>query len=154
MSTYYFINSNNKLFATHTGNKPIVIMSPEYCEIHKLRNLMMHYHHSDGRIMNCYKNMYAGIHMKRDTLTMSSFSSEEINETIINMGIYHLDMRNPKSLFQFDQLHNVCNSGVFLMREFDYSITEDVLTINGLYMNNSVKDYPEDNVIEYLKNLL
>jgi hypothetical protein len=98
--------------------------------------------------------MYTGIHMKRDTLTMSSFSSEEINEAVINMGIYHLNMLNPKALFEFDQLHNVCNSGVFLMREFDYSVTEDVLTINGLYMNNSVKDYPEDNVIKYLKKLL
>lgn len=111
---------------------------------------MRYYHGKDGRVMNCYQTMYTLSDKKSDRLELSSYASEEINESIESMQMVYVNLLNVK---EFDKLMT-CKSKVFHMTEFDYSLTEDILTINGIYLDLSSSPMSETSTIEYLGRML
>jgi len=109
----------------------------------------------DGRIMNCYMNMRSTINTKVDILTMSSYADLELanppSEMFEDVDIVSMDISKLYDWHHIDQLHKLCRSGLFVLREFDYSITEDILTLQGVYLHTSVNDNTTYDLISYLK---
>jgi ribosomal protein L21E len=149
MSAFYIISSNNKLFATSTDYNSMVIVSTNITKMKKLMKMMRYYHGKDGRVMNCYQTMYTVSANKSDRLELSSYASEEINESIESMHMVYINLLDMK---EFGKL-KMCNSKVFHMTEFDYSLTEDILTINGIYLDLSRSPMSETSKIKYLDRM-
>lgn len=115
-----------------------------------LMKMMRYYHAKDGRVMNCYQNMYTLSDSKSDRLELSSYASEEIHESIESMHMVYVNLLDIR---EFAKLM-MCKSNVFHMTGFDYSLTEDILTMNGMYLDVSNSPMSETSTIKYLDRLL
>lgn len=104
--------------------------------------------------MNCYMNMRSTMNTKVDILTMSSYADLELahspSEMFEDVDIVSMDISKLYDWHRIDQLHKLCRSGLFVLREFDYSITEDILTLQGVYLHTSVNDDTTYDLINFL----
>ena len=155
MSVHYFMGCDSKLFATVHEANPIIITSWNRRKLNALRRMMRRYHRMDGRIMNCYMNMRSTMNTKVDILTMSSYADLELthssSEMFEDVDIVSMDASKLYDWHRIDQLHKLSRSGLFVLREFDYSITEDILTLQGVYLHTSARDDTSYDLITYLK---
>ena len=70
MEQLHFINYQDKLFATHTGNKSIVIAAREKNKINSLIRILKTHHQNKGRIMNRCVKMYPFVDDNLDILKL------------------------------------------------------------------------------------
>lgn len=154
MTTYYFISCNNKLFATCTDYNSVIIMCTNATMMRNLMKTMKYYHKKDGRVMNCYETMHVLTKTKVDTLQLSSYMGEEVNEKIGAMKLIYCNMMDRNEIFKMGILNNMRNSKIFHMMDYDYSLTTDILSIQGMYIEKAITNISEKNAIRYLDHML
>lgn len=154
MSVHYFMKCNGRLFSTMYETKPIVITSWSTKELAKLERMMLHHHAHDGRITNRFECIRTSKSTKVDILEMSSYTdcgfSDPLSNDFQNMQIAALDIQCIYDWHQLDQLHKLTNSGLFVMREFEYSEPEGLLTLQGCFIESAANDQPEYDIVKFL----
>ena len=144
MGMHYFMNCKGALFSTIYESKPIIITSWSSKEMIKLERMMIHHHARDRRITNRFENMRTSKSTKVDTLEMSSYIDESrsngLSIHLQDLQITMLDIQCVYDWYQLDQIHNFTNSGLFVLREFEYSETEGLLSLQGCFIDSAVND--------------
>jgi hypothetical protein len=120
----------------------------------ELERMMLHHHARDRRITNRFERMRTSISTRVDILEMSSYTdrsfSDPLSNDFQNMEIAALDIQCIYDWHQLDQLHKLTNSGLFVMRDFEYSEPEGLLTLQGCFIESAVKDEPEYDIVKFL----
>ena len=149
MGVHYFMKCKGALFSTIYESKPIIITSRSSKELMKLERMMIHHHARDRRVTNCFENMRTLTSTKVDTLQMSSYIHRSLSDPLSNdlqdLQITALDIQCVYDRHQLDEAHKLTNSGLFVMREFEYSETKGLLSLQGCFidsaLNGQVRSY-------------
>jgi hypothetical protein len=154
MSVHYFMKCNGRLFSTVYESKPIIITSWSSKQMADLERMMIHHHAKDRRITNRFESMRTSKSTKVDILEMSSYvdsgCSDSLSNDLQNMEMAALDIQCIYDWHQLDQLHKLTNSGLFVMRDFEYSEAEELLTLQGCFIESATNPSPEYDIVKFL----
>ena len=155
MEQLHFINYQDKLFATHTGNKSIVIAAREKNKINSLIRILKTHHQNKGRIMNRYVKMYPVVDDNLDILKLDGDNMIPpfiFYEFVNNLDVCSLNFDTKYDRMMYDQLQQLSNSDMFILSELDYSGNLGTLCLRGKYTTDRQSSFDYD-FVEYLDHI-
>lgn len=155
MEQLHFINYQDKLFATHTGNKSIVIAAREKDKIDSLRQVLKTHHQKKGRIINRCAKMYPFVDDNLDILKLDgdNMIAPLIYEDFVNnLEVCSLNFDTNYDRIMYDQIQQLSNSDLFVISELDYSDSLGTLCLRGKYTTDRPNSFEYD-FVEYLDHI-
>jgi len=150
----YFIHSDDKLFATHTGIKSVVIAAKTKEKMVELKRALKKNHKKSGGVMNRCAKMYPFVDDNVDILKLdkNNINPKLSSEIMKNLRICSLSFETNHGRMLCDQMQQLSNSDMFIVNEFEYSEKLETLSLRGKY--NSERYYPfEYDFVEYLNHV-
>lgn len=150
----YFIHSDDKLFATHTGIKSVVIAAKKKEKLVQIKKVLKTNHKKYGGLINRCAKMYPFVDDNVDILKLdkNNINPKLSSEIIENLRICYLSFETNHGQMLCDQMQQLSNSDMFIVNEFEYSEKLETLSLRGEY--KSERYYPfEYDFVEYLNHV-
>lgn len=151
----HFIHYEDKLFATHTGNKSVIIAANTKEKMRDLKQILKAHHQNRGRIMNRCVKMYPLVDDNLDILKLDGdnmIAPSIFDEFVNNLELCSLNFDTKYDRMMYDQLQQLSNSDMFVLSELDYSDSMGTLCLRGNYKaeREGLFDY---DFVEYLDHI-
>tara|TARA_B110000483_G_C18187246_1_gene539453 strand:- start:766 stop:1251 length:486 start_codon:yes stop_codon:yes gene_type:complete len=151
----YFIHYEDKLFATHTGNKTIIIAARAKDKMNMLKQVLKTHHQKNGRIMNRCTSMYPFVDDNMDVLKLDgdNLIPPLIFENFVNnLDVCSLRFDTNHGRMMYDQVQQLSNADMFILSELDYSDRTGTLSLRGEYTTDRPDLFDYD-FVEYLNHV-
>jgi hypothetical protein len=143
----YFLTHDSKMLSTY-ANRNLVIGSRSIDTMHSLKNFMVFHNLKYGRWINDFVNLSFKDEYDSELKmrTNSNYSSHILTISSVNFATKY----KTENSFIMDIL--MTHSDVFIVDDFEYNRTNDILSLQGLcFQSTNVFDEEFNGNLEYLK---